>query len=199
MFPVVKPNCAPKGVVFLIIPLTSSEFLGSIVVSIPACHAGDRGSIPRRGGLFFFLKFLFCLIICLADFSSTFWTKLVASLAKFVLMDWEHFVIFRNFVSRRPPTRIRRRILENENVVVRGPKKSSSSLKKFTLSREGRVNCESLPSRKTFSLKCVFIKLNITYWLFPFCFCIQQTRGRIKKQIYTRLRKNQLFVPPLDM
>ena len=22
---------------------------GSIVVSIPACHAGDRGSIPRRG------------------------------------------------------------------------------------------------------------------------------------------------------
>ena len=25
------------------------EVLGSIVVSIPACHAGDRGSIPRRG------------------------------------------------------------------------------------------------------------------------------------------------------
>ena len=24
----------------------------SIVVSIPACHAGDRGSIPRRGALF---------------------------------------------------------------------------------------------------------------------------------------------------
>ena len=23
--------------------------IGSIVVSIPACHAGDRGSIPRRG------------------------------------------------------------------------------------------------------------------------------------------------------
>ena len=28
-----------------------SQILGSIVVSIPACHAGDRGSIPRRGGL----------------------------------------------------------------------------------------------------------------------------------------------------
>ena len=27
--------------------------LGSIVVSIPVCHAGDRGSIPRRGGQFF--------------------------------------------------------------------------------------------------------------------------------------------------
>ena len=26
------------------------HILGSIVVSIPACHAGDRGSIPRRGG-----------------------------------------------------------------------------------------------------------------------------------------------------
>ncbi len=23
-----------------------------IVVSIPACHAEDRGSIPRRGGIF---------------------------------------------------------------------------------------------------------------------------------------------------
>ena len=27
--------------------------LGSIVVGIPACHAGDRGSIPRRGDAFF--------------------------------------------------------------------------------------------------------------------------------------------------
>ena len=28
--------------------------LDSIEVSIPACHAGDRGSIPRRGGVLFF-------------------------------------------------------------------------------------------------------------------------------------------------
>ena len=28
--------------------------LDSIVVSIPACHAGDRGSIPRRGDFFVF-------------------------------------------------------------------------------------------------------------------------------------------------
>ena len=28
------------------------DILGSIVVSIPACHAGDRGSIPRRGAFF---------------------------------------------------------------------------------------------------------------------------------------------------
>ncbi len=26
--------------------------LDSIVVSIPACHVGDRGSIPSRGGCF---------------------------------------------------------------------------------------------------------------------------------------------------
>ena len=32
--------------------------LGSIVVSIPACHAGDRGSIPRRGGMK-----IFCFIL----------------------------------------------------------------------------------------------------------------------------------------
>ena len=29
--------------------ICSTLFLGSIVVSIPACHAGDRGSIPRQG------------------------------------------------------------------------------------------------------------------------------------------------------
>ena len=31
---------------------TSPQLHDSIVVSIPACHAGDRGSIPRRGVLF---------------------------------------------------------------------------------------------------------------------------------------------------
>ena len=29
------------------------NFLGSIVVSISACHVEDRGSIPRRGDIFF--------------------------------------------------------------------------------------------------------------------------------------------------
>ena len=35
--------------------LSSFEYLilVSIVVSIPACHAGDRGSIPRRGECLF--------------------------------------------------------------------------------------------------------------------------------------------------
>lgn len=32
------------------VPVTVAVVLVSIVVSIPACHAGDRGSIPRRGG-----------------------------------------------------------------------------------------------------------------------------------------------------
>ena len=38
---------------YLTIPsafVSEMDILGSIVVSIPACHAGDRGSIPRRGG-----------------------------------------------------------------------------------------------------------------------------------------------------
>ena len=42
------------------------NILGSIVVSIPACHAGDRGSIPRRGewlpSFFFFFIFFFRFI-----------------------------------------------------------------------------------------------------------------------------------------
>ena len=33
------------------------DFRDSIVASIPACHAGDRGSIPRRGEKFFACKF----------------------------------------------------------------------------------------------------------------------------------------------
>ena len=36
--------------------------LDSIVVSIPACHAGDRGSIPRRG-VFLSLSFFSYLFI----------------------------------------------------------------------------------------------------------------------------------------
>ena len=32
----------------------SNRLHDSIVVSIPACHAGDRGSIPRRGAFLCF-------------------------------------------------------------------------------------------------------------------------------------------------
>ena len=35
------------------------QILGSIVVSIPACHAGVRGSIPRRGEVFLFPSIVF--------------------------------------------------------------------------------------------------------------------------------------------
>ena len=45
---------------------TSICFIGSIVVSIPACHAGDRGSIPRRGEIGNLLQ-LFCHIRTVAD------------------------------------------------------------------------------------------------------------------------------------
>lgn len=46
--------CGPRHVVFgltnlKIVVVTVAHY--SIVVSIPACHAGDRGSIPRRGAM----------------------------------------------------------------------------------------------------------------------------------------------------
>ena len=34
------------------------SILDSIVVSIPACHAGDRGSIPRRGDFLTIFRFI---------------------------------------------------------------------------------------------------------------------------------------------
>ena len=46
--------------------------LGSIVVSIPACHAGDRGSIPRRGVFFLFVNYLGSMVAMIVriDFCS---------------------------------------------------------------------------------------------------------------------------------
>ena len=49
--------------------------LGSIVVSIPACHAGDRGSIPRRGEHIFAL--LLSLLLCSPSWKSVFHHLLV--------------------------------------------------------------------------------------------------------------------------
>ena len=40
-----------------------SSILDSIVVSIPACHAGDRGSIPRQGELFYFKKYIIFIFL----------------------------------------------------------------------------------------------------------------------------------------
>ena len=45
---------------------THSRVLGSIVVSIPACHAGDRGSTPHRGEQFFFFFKILLLYIHLS-------------------------------------------------------------------------------------------------------------------------------------
>ena len=39
-------------ILYGILSRTVIQVLGSIVESIPACHAGDRGSIPRRGEVF---------------------------------------------------------------------------------------------------------------------------------------------------
>ena len=39
--------------------VTASQVRDSIVASIPACHAGDRGSIPRHGSIFLNLELHF--------------------------------------------------------------------------------------------------------------------------------------------
>ena len=41
-----------------------SAIRGSIVVSIPACHAGDRGSIPRHGVFLFAYTFVVFFSFC---------------------------------------------------------------------------------------------------------------------------------------
>ena len=46
--------------------------LVSIVVSIPACHAGDRGSIPRRGDSFFAFNAKFREILSNIEFKHIF-------------------------------------------------------------------------------------------------------------------------------
>ena len=53
-------DCVPACILIsnLNFPFFLSRVLGSIVVSIPACHAGDRGSIPRRGEAEFFFLFI---------------------------------------------------------------------------------------------------------------------------------------------
>ena len=44
--------------------------LDSIVVSIPACHAGDRGSIPRLGGMHVLTIMRFKFVVVLVNTSS---------------------------------------------------------------------------------------------------------------------------------
>ena len=58
----------------LVFTARSCGILVSIVVSIPACHAGDRGSIPRRGDFFFseyfhlqYLGVSPCNIVCFSQ------------------------------------------------------------------------------------------------------------------------------------
>ena len=53
-------DCVPACILIsnLNFPVFLSRVLGSIVVSIPACHAGDRGSIPRRGEAELFFLFI---------------------------------------------------------------------------------------------------------------------------------------------
>ena len=48
-------NTSESSRIYKLTTCSTYRILGSIVVSIPACHAGDHGSIPCRGVQFIFL------------------------------------------------------------------------------------------------------------------------------------------------
>ena len=58
-------------------PVLSSALPGSIVVSISACHAEDRGSIPRQGA--FFCTFPMVLMASSLVLVYIFWIHLLGS------------------------------------------------------------------------------------------------------------------------
>ena len=74
------------------------SLLGSIVVSIPACHAGDRGSIPRRGDQIFFWSVSFLI-------SSFKFKHACLSLLYYVqlVQVLEHFVLEATFYLSKSP------------------------------------------------------------------------------------------------
>ena len=61
----------------------------SIVVSIPACHAGDRGSIPRRGAFFYF-------------YFGKKSTQIVSNKYLIRILAMRHFVYFRLYSTSLP-------------------------------------------------------------------------------------------------
>ncbi len=65
----ISPKCTPWRKWFSDL----NQVLDSIVVSIPACHAGDRGSIPRRGDIFGEFSFLARLRTILLRSSISVW------------------------------------------------------------------------------------------------------------------------------
>ena len=74
-----------QGINGCITPKINNFFRGSIVVSIPACHAGDPGSIPGSGVFFVF----FCVwLLLFAEVDST---KSRANLNRIVI--WWYSVV----------------------------------------------------------------------------------------------------------
>ena len=75
------------------------EILGSIVVSIPACHAGDRGSIPRRGGnnFHFLIFFFFNITFSFHNIYNQAFETIIASLRECTYKNHLLLQIGRNF------------------------------------------------------------------------------------------------------
>lgn len=67
--------------------VTDHQFLGSIVVSIPICHAGDRSSIPLRGYSVF-------LLLVFISSRNTSWIYLKKKILLYVTKIKKYFGLF---------------------------------------------------------------------------------------------------------
>ena len=67
--------------------------LVSIVVSIPACHAGDRGSIPRRGANRFTLSSLVRSTVLPTVFTCAFMSSQIFSVCALCVSFCESIVL----------------------------------------------------------------------------------------------------------
>ena len=70
-------------------------FLGSIVVSIPACHAGDQGSIPCRGASFSSSLFPYrCNFLNLTTFPPFYTIWRVFTFPTLIKLPWTTIILF---------------------------------------------------------------------------------------------------------
>ena len=79
-----------------------SVILDSIVVSIPACHAGDRGSIPRRGDNIFHLVYaeqFSSLIVDKVDMETKFSSCIAFDVIAFIC-ELQLFLLLKRCIGR---------------------------------------------------------------------------------------------------
>ena len=89
---------------------TYTSIRDSIVASIPACHAGDRGSIPRRG------KYTIVILFVLFR-NCPFWTLFTPTSKPNHTYEYLlYFMFLRLSKTTRIPRRLQVRVLTDENL-----------------------------------------------------------------------------------